>query len=49
MERFYNAYLSCSLLRVPKAHDAGIICMCLARDSDNNTWLVLPYNKTLSC
>ncbi|XP_048588846.1 probable U3 small nucleolar RNA-associated protein 13 isoform X2 [Nematostella vectensis] len=25
--------------RVNKAHDAGIICMCLARDSDNNTWI----------
>lgn len=26
--------------KVPKAHDAGIICMCLARDSDNNTWVL---------
>ncbi|CAH3158443.1 unnamed protein product [Porites lobata] len=26
--------------KLPKAHDAGIICMCLARDSDNNTWVL---------
>lgn len=26
--------------KVNKAHDAGIICMCLARDSDNNTWVL---------
>ena len=45
MEHFYNTHLSCSLLRVNKAHDAGIICMCLARDSDNNTWLVCPTIK----
>jgi len=46
MEHFYNTYLSFSLFRVNKAHDAGIICMCLGRDSDNNTWLVCPFNKT---
>jgi len=26
--------------KVNKAHDAGIICMCLVHDSDNNTWVL---------
>jgi len=26
--------------RVPKAHDAGITCLCLARDNDNNSWIL---------
>lgn len=37
----YKGNKSLSLVaKINKAHDAGIICMCLARDSDNNTWVL---------
>ncbi|KAK3736028.1 hypothetical protein QZH41_002746 [Actinostola sp. cb2023] len=37
----YHSKNSLSVVtKILKAHDAGIICMCLARDTDNNTWIL---------
>ncbi|XP_031569624.1 uncharacterized protein LOC116304102, partial [Actinia tenebrosa] len=37
----YHTKSSLSVVsRISKAHEAGIICMCLARDNDNNTWIL---------